>query len=105
MVIPQGLVSALAAVSPNAIFAGRTSEKVIALTIDDVPTANQPGYPSTQRILAAIADYNPGLTDQTSRARATFFVIGGQLTHGTDILHQILEQGHEIGNHGMYDHT
>jgi len=105
MYIPQGLVSAIAAVSPNAIFSKVTHEKVIGLTIDDVPTASQPGYPSTQRILGAIADYNQTLVDQTYRAHATFFVIGEQLTHGTNILHQIIEQGHEIGNHGMRDHT
>ncbi|MGF1513789.1 MAG: polysaccharide deacetylase family protein [Elainellaceae cyanobacterium] len=101
MYLPKTLVSSIAAVSPNAVFYRPTWEKVVALTIDDVPTA-EAGYPSTQRILAAIARHNQGL-DERDHAHATFFVIGDQLIYGTDILHQMLAQGHELGNHGMGD--
>ncbi len=102
MYLSKGLISSIAAVSPNAVFFKPTTEKVIGLTIDDVPTAGEAGYPSTQLILEAIARHNQTL-DERDHAHATFFVIGSQLTHGTDILHQILEQGHELGNHGMMD--
>ncbi|MEO0407675.1 MAG: polysaccharide deacetylase family protein [Cyanobacteria bacterium P01_A01_bin.135] len=103
--VPRQLVSALSTISPNAIFAKATTEKVIALTIDDVPTPCQPDYASTQRILEAIAQYNGALPSSAYRAHATFFVIGSYLTHGSSILQQMLAQGHELGNHGMFDHT
>lgn len=103
--MPQRLVTALAAASPTAIFAKATTEKIVALTIDDVPTPCQPDYSSTQLILEAIARYNASLPSAAYQAHATFFIIGGYLTHGSGILQQMLAQGHEIGNHGMCDHT
>jgi peptidoglycan-N-acetylglucosamine deacetylase len=37
--------------------------------------------------------------------RATFFIIRNHLFDETAILDPIVEQGHEIGNHGMTDET
>ncbi|MGF1538514.1 MAG: polysaccharide deacetylase family protein [Elainellaceae cyanobacterium] len=103
MDLSKKLVFSLAAIAPDAVFFKPTQDKVIALTIDDVPTAGEAGYPSTQRILEAIARHNQSLSHSQDHAHATIFVIGDQLTHGNDILYRMLEQGHELGNHGMGD--
>ena len=64
---------------------GATKKKYIALTFDDGPDAQ----------------YTPAILDILRRYQvpATFFIIGfnGEL-HG-DLLHQIVTDGHEIGNH------
>jgi peptidoglycan/xylan/chitin deacetylase (PgdA/CDA1 family) len=63
-------------------------KKVIALTIDDAPSEH------TRDILALLKEHG---------AKATFFVIGGQVAGREDILAEIVEQGHELGNHAMHD--
>ncbi|KAK3337076.1 carbohydrate esterase family 4 protein [Cercophora scortea] len=62
--------------------------KLVALTIDDAPSAH------TRAILSALS---------THGARATFFVIGGQVAGREDVLREIIRAGHELGNHGMHD--
>lgn len=62
--------------------------KIVALTIDDAPS----DY--TLDILAAL---------KAGGAKATFFVIGGQVSGREDVLREIVRQGHELGNHGMHD--
>ncbi|KAF2018130.1 carbohydrate esterase family 4 protein [Aaosphaeria arxii CBS 175.79] len=67
-----------------------TTEKVIALTIDDAPSEY------TRSILEILKDNN---------ATATFFVIGGQV-HGApqqEILKELVANGNELGNHAMHD--
>lgn len=64
------------------------SEKLIALTIDDAPSSH------TRDILAVLEEFN---------AKATFFVIGSQVQGRQDILSDIVNGGHELGNHAMHD--
>ncbi|KAH7125157.1 chitooligosaccharide deacetylase [Dendryphion nanum] len=66
------------------------SEKVIALTIDDAPSA------FTAEILQILEE---------NGARATFFVIGGQVGEGRgrEVLADVVRGGHELGNHAMRD--
>lgn len=75
---------------PDALFCGKVSEKFIALTIDDV------GDSSTDLILNTLA---------SEGIKATFFVITSYLETQGRILEKIQEQGHEIGNHGVYDRS
>lgn len=103
MNIPQYLVKGLAKVFPDAIFYRHTKAKVIALTIDDVPTPNEPGDNSTKLILNAIADFNQ--SHSNAAVRATFFVITSHLGDRTSIIDQILQDGHEIANHGVTETT
>jgi peptidoglycan/xylan/chitin deacetylase (PgdA/CDA1 family) len=63
---------------------GTTTEKEIALTFDDGPTA------FTQKILGTLAEY---------RVAATFFVIGKNITGNESILKRLVSEGHTIGNH------
>ncbi len=62
-----------------------TEKKIIALTFDDGP---HPRF--TPQILNLLNDYN---------VKATFFVIGKNVKAYPDVLQQIVEEGHEIGNH------
>ena len=63
---------------------GVTSEKKIALTFDDGPSARTP---EILRIL-----------NQT-RSRATFFLVGREMQRHPDWTRAIVAAGHEIGNH------
>jgi len=66
---------------------------------------NEPDDTSTQLILDAIATHNQSIEAMSDRVRATFFIISSHLCKGTTIIDRILEQGHEIGNHGTADET
>ncbi|MCU0548242.1 MAG: polysaccharide deacetylase family protein [Leptolyngbya sp. Prado105] len=90
---------------PEAVFYKETSEKVVALTIDDVPTPNEANDESTQLILDAIAAHNYSIESERDRVRATFFIISNHLFDETTLLDLMVEQGHEIGNHGLADQT
>jgi peptidoglycan/xylan/chitin deacetylase (PgdA/CDA1 family) len=96
------LLSQVARLFPDALFYAPTAEKVVALSIDDIPTPGDRDDSSTRLILKAIANHN-----QTTNhpARATFFVITDHLTPGSNILQEILAEGHEIANHGTTDTT
>ena len=101
----QKLVAEVAKAFPDAIFYKKTTEKVVALTIDDLPTPKDTGDRSTQLILDAIAEHNQQFDDADQRARATFFIITSHLNDGSTIVTRILQQGHEIANHGIVDDT
>lgn len=101
----QRLVIQIARLFPEAVFYKATSKKIVALTIDDVPTPDEADDASTHLILDAIATYNQGIEALSDQVRATFFIISSHLSDKTMILHRIVEQGHEIGNHGMADET
>lgn len=63
----------------------RKATKRVALTFDDGP------HPKvTRQILKSLEKYD---------AKATFFVIGSQIDKNKQILKEIKEKGHEIGNH------
>lgn len=67
----------------------KTSEKVAALTFDDGP---DPG--NTDIVLKTLKKHN---------AKATFFVMGNKAEAHPELLQQMIEDGHEIGNHS-YSH-
>ena len=65
-----------------------TNQKVVALTFDDGPTNN------VNDILPLLDQYN---------AKATFYVTGKELQQNKEIGKEIVEAGHDIGNHS-YSH-
>lgn len=101
----QRLVIQVARLFPEGLFYKKTSEKIIALTIDDMPTPNEADDVSSQMILDAIATHNQSLENASDRARATFFIISSHLSDQSTIVDRMVEQGHEIANHGTADET
>ena len=75
--------------SDEVLFHVETTEKRIALTIDDGP------HPTlTKAILDVLAEYG---------VPATFFVIGGRIPGNELLLRRLVAEGHELGNHLMTD--
>lgn len=68
---------------------GCRKSKCIALTFDDGPVGH------TARLLDVLAEYG---------ARATFFVVGGQVAERPEMVRRQLAEGHEVGNHS-YTHA
>ncbi|MDQ0201040.1 polysaccharide deacetylase family sporulation protein PdaB [Neobacillus ginsengisoli] len=64
-----------------------TSKKIIALTFDDGPN---PKY--TPQVLELLKQYD---------AHATFFQIGFRMERYPQIVQQVVQAGHELGNHSM----
>jgi peptidoglycan-N-acetylglucosamine deacetylase len=62
-----------------------TSQRVVAITFDDGPN---PVY--TPQILEIFSE---------ARGKATFFMIGEQMKNHPEVVRQVAELGHEIGNH------
>lgn len=73
---------------PGVIWHIATSEKIIALTIDDGPSEY------TAQILDIL---------QANDATATFFVIGSQVQGKEEVLADLVRNGNELGNHALYD--
>lgn len=65
-----------------------SNQNLIALTIDDAPS------PYTGQILDLLKEYN---------ARATFFIIGSQISSFPGLLERIHAEGHETGSHAWRD--
>ncbi|KAE8378779.1 hypothetical protein BDV26DRAFT_183116 [Aspergillus bertholletiae] len=65
-----------------------SNKKLIALTIDDAPSVH------TAELRSVLAD---------NSATATFFLIGAQIPGREAELHELVRQGHELGNHAMRD--
>lgn len=70
---------------PKSIFYFDCEARSVALTIDDGPDEV-----STTKILDVLDKYD---------AKATFFLIGERIKSQPDIMQDILEDGHELGNH------
>ena len=102
--ISQELVNGVARIFPDAIFYKQTTEKIVALTIDDAPCPWDLGDSGTKGILDAIALHNRKYSN-LEPVRATFFIISSHLSPDSQIISEIMEQGHEIGNHGVIDET
>lgn len=66
-----------------------TADKIVALTFDDGPHAKV-----TPKILKTLKQH---------KIKATFFLVGSHLNQHKRMLSNILEDGHEIGNHS-YTH-
>jgi len=82
----------LFAIIPTQSFANPSipvKKKLVALTFDDGPCKE-----ATGKILDILAEYN---------VKATFFPIGKNIAHNPELFEQIVNGGHEIGNH-TYNH-
>jgi peptidoglycan/xylan/chitin deacetylase (PgdA/CDA1 family) len=85
---PSLLISYFARKWPDVLWHVGTSAKIVALTIDDAPSAH------TREIMQILKD---------NEVHATFFVIGGQVPGREDVLRDLVAAGHELGNHAMHD--
>lgn len=104
MNLTQELANGVAQMFPDAIFYKKTTEKVVALTIDDAPCSQDREDFGTKLILKAIATHNQQYS-HLEPATATFFVISSHLCPDSPIIPEIIANGHEIGNHGVIDET
>lgn len=77
--------SARTAVQPDGLFRVRTTESVVALTLDDGP---DPKY--TPHVLDLLAEH---------KAKATFFLVGVNARAEPKLVERIVAEGHSIGNH------
>ena len=66
-----------------------TDQRVVALTYDDGPNP-----PYTDRLLDVLAKHN---------VKATFFMIGNRIEKHPEIVHRVIAEEHQIGNH-TYSH-
>ncbi|PMD16784.1 carbohydrate esterase family 4 protein [Hyaloscypha hepaticicola] len=87
---PNFLINYLQSKYPSVIFQLPLSSnrKLLALTIDDAPSAY------TSQILDLLKKYN---------AKATFFIIGSQIASYPDLLQRMHSEGHETGSHAWRD--
>lgn len=85
---PHYLIGYLRARYPDVLFEETTTEKIMALSLDDSPSVH------TDEILATLAEFN---------VHATFFVIGSQVEGREATLRKIVAAGHELANHAMND--
>lgn len=70
---------------PESVKSGSQQPKRIALTFDDGPDSTY-----TPLVLEVLKKHN---------VKATFFVVGVQIAKHEEILKQIIEEGHTLGNH------
>jgi len=87
--ITHGIASLAAAFYPGALYFVKTEKKLVALTIDDGPDSE-----TTQEILAVLEQHG---------AKATFFLISSNVAGNEEVVAQIIQQGHELGNHMTHD--
>ncbi|TQV97291.1 hypothetical protein V2A60_000086 [Cordyceps javanica] len=85
---PRFLLGYLRARYPDVLFEETTTERIMALSLDDAPSAH------TDEILGVLREFN---------ASATFFVIGAQVPGREDALRRVVAAGHELANHAMHD--
>ncbi|OAQ97375.1 hypothetical protein LLEC1_01599 [Akanthomyces lecanii] len=85
---PRFLLGYLRARYPDVLFEETTTARIMALSLDDAPSAH------TDEILGVLREFD---------ARATFFVIGAQVDGREQTLRKIVAEGHELGNHAMRD--
>jgi peptidoglycan/xylan/chitin deacetylase (PgdA/CDA1 family) len=81
-------VSVAERAAPDVLYRVDTRRPIVALTIDDGPSA------ATPEILRVLAQHD---------AHATFFVIGSHVRAQTAIVGAIRQRGHELAHHMMYD--
>lgn len=89
---PRFIIDFLASSFPEVLFTVNTSEKIIALTIDDAPTSLD-----TPHILDVLKQHN---------VTATFFCIGQHIQlqdQDRSLLQRMRDEGHEMGNHMWSD--
>ncbi|CAK9191337.1 unnamed protein product [Sphagnum troendelagicum] len=86
---PLWLVRWVQKFQPRVLYLAPTNEKVIALTLDDGPHAH-----ITPQLLETLKD---------NESRATWFIIGKHMDPCPYLVERIYAEGHEVGNHTMYD--
>jgi peptidoglycan/xylan/chitin deacetylase (PgdA/CDA1 family) len=86
---PEWVIAKLRKASPAVLYSVDVDEPVVALTIDDGPDPVE-----TPKILDHLRKYN---------AHATFFLIGSRISGNEGIVHRLVAEGHEIGNHLEFD--
>jgi peptidoglycan-N-acetylglucosamine deacetylase len=86
--LPPLVVELVRRDAPDVVFSVDTSRPAIALTIDDGPSE------ATPEILDVLREHG---------VKATFFVIGEQLTAWPELTERILAEGHELGHHMLRD--
>jgi len=86
---PEWVIAGLQQSSPEVLYAVKTNEPVIALTIDDGPDAE-----SSPLIMDLLKQYN---------AKATFFLITEHIPGNEDVIYRMVSEGHELGNHMTAD--
>jgi len=69
-------------------FLWQTSNSKILLTFDDGPNQN-----ITEKILSVL---------NRLKIKALFFCIGDNIKRNNELVHQILDEGHSMGNHTYY---
>jgi peptidoglycan-N-acetylglucosamine deacetylase len=74
-------------VEPVDVWAGPTNEKAVALTFDDGPSSTY-----TPQIIALLKLY---------QAHGTFFVLGHKVEQTPRLVHALLKDGNEVGNHSF----
>lgn len=82
---PRWLFLIITSTFTDVVYFTKTTQKIIALTIDDSPESN-----TTPKILEVLQHY---------QARATFFIITDKIKTNESVVSQIVDQGHELGNH------
>src|SRR5688572_26478162 len=82
---PAWLVNGVAAGNPGCLYNVHREDKTVALTLDDGPDST-----TTPELLRILAKNN---------ARATFFLISGNLAGNDTLVARLVREGHEIGNH------
>ncbi|KAK5990594.1 Peptidoglycan-N-acetylglucosamine deacetylase [Cladobotryum mycophilum] len=85
---PRYLTGYLRTKFPDVLFEEVTTEKIIALSLDDAPSSH------TDEIMQVLREND---------AHATFFVIGSQVDGREGTLRKLITQGHELANHAMHD--
>jgi peptidoglycan/xylan/chitin deacetylase (PgdA/CDA1 family) len=88
IVAPAVVVEWKRSESPDVLFYVPTDEPVVALSIDDGPSA------ATPEILEVLAEND---------AQATFFVIGENVRAHPELARRMVAEGHELGHHMMAD--
>lgn len=86
---PRWLIREVAQSYPGCLYEIATSQRIVALTIDDGPHPH-----TTPAILEILAQHN---------ARATFFLISSRVPGNDSLVARLLREGHEIGNHFSHD--
>lgn len=82
---PEWLIGRLRRKSPDVLYSIETKERIVALTIDDGPHAED-----SPKILEILNGH---------KARATFFVITDHIPGNEEIVQRMVAEGHELGNH------
>ncbi|KAJ5712136.1 hypothetical protein N7488_006292 [Penicillium malachiteum] len=90
---------------PDVLFHHPTTQKVVALTIDDSPSIYTAGGRADSTGLNSDQENNLTILGllKAHHAAATFFVIGSQVPGYEDALVQLVRDGNELANHAMYD--